>query len=181
MTQRGRLASNAAEIGYLNSEWLLELRREGIRLSVEAPAWTQCAPGAALARTELYGAPGDGRNLSISTFHVHLANGRSDPVGHGWFFTKDNKDYVPDEIVTDERIYFLLPRFDNDVLLAADPGLSWQSRKNVARRDPCPSGDMFHHPPVDRVTGVLLDYVDYAKLIAQKFPDKAGVFLSLGC
>ena len=58
------------------------------------------------------------------------------------------------------------------MLLAAKPGLSWQARKNAARRDPCPVADGFHHPPVDRLTGALLDYVDYADVVAQKFPTK---------
>ena len=169
---KGAFGVNAAEIGYLTGDWLLELRRAGIRLSAETPAWTQCFSGKELARTEIFGSPIAGRNLFESTFHIHVGSGQSDPAGHGWFFTKDGKDYAPDEIALDHRILFLLPHFDNDVLLAAKPGLSWQARKNAARRDPCPVADGFHHPPVDRLTGALLDYVDYADVVAQKFPTK---------
>jgi hypothetical protein len=166
----GAFGVNGAEIGYLTSDWLLKLRRAGIRLSVETSAWPQCSRGVELARAEFFGDPVAGRNLFQSIFHVEIADGRSDPAGHGWFFTKDRKDYAPDEIVLDHRILQLLPRFDNDVLLKASPKLSWQARKDMARRDPCPAADGFHNPSVDRLTGALRDYVDYMSVMAQKFP-----------
>jgi hypothetical protein len=169
---KGAFGVNAAEVGYLNSEWLLGLRRGGIRVSAEASAWTQCVEGKNLARTELFGRTEGERNAFESVFHIHTTNGRSDPLGHGWFFTKDERDYAPDEIVLDHRIDFLIPHFDFDALLAAHAGQSWQSIKDAARRDPCPAADKFHNPPVDRLTGAVLDYIDYANLIAQKFPDK---------
>jgi len=171
----GAFGINAAEIGYLTSDWLLELRRSGIRLSVETPAWTQCSSGLELARAELFGSLVDGRNIFQSNFRILDADGRSDPVGHGWFFTKDNKHYAPDELVLDHRMLSVLPSFDIDVLLAANPGSSWQARKDAARRDSCSAADSFHLTSVDRVTGVLVDYVDYARVMAQRFPERPAI------
>jgi len=162
----------AAEIGYLTSDWLLDLRRIGIGVSVETPAWTQCASGIELARADLFGSPVDGRNIFQSIFRIDDTIGRSDPFRSGWFFTRDGQDYAPDEIVLDHRILSLLPSFDNATLLTSSPGLSWQTRKDAARRDPCPRAESFHSPYVDRVEGVLLDYVDYARISAQKFPSR---------
>ena len=160
----------APEIGYLSSDWLLELRRQRVRVSVETPAWTQCASGNELARAELFGSPVDGRNIFQSTFQLHDMTGRSEPFQHGWFFTKDGRDYAPDEIVLDHRILTFLPNFDTATLLTPNPDLSWQARKDAARRDPCPAAETFDPPGVDRLTGVLRDYIDYARAMAQKFP-----------
>ena len=43
------------------------------------------------------------RNPFNSVFHIHTTNGRWIPLGHGWFFTKDERDYAPDEIAPDHR------------------------------------------------------------------------------
>jgi hypothetical protein len=172
---RGAFGINAAEIGYLESSWLLQLREMEIGLSAEVPAWTQCAPGKELAQLELFGAGSAAKDPFDSIFGIRSTQERSNPRGHGWFFTKDQKAYIPDEILLDHRIPFLLPRFDNEILLRANPSLSWQSRKDIARRDPCPSADRFHDPATDRVSGALIDYVDYAKTVANKFSHKPAI------
>jgi hypothetical protein len=167
----GSFGINAAEVGYLTADQLLGFRNAGIVISTEMPAWTQCFGGRVLGQAEFFGEPAGGQNLFQSVFHITTANGRPDPAGRGWFVTKDGQDYAPDEVVLDHRIPGLLPSFKGDALLASATGLTWEQRKARARTDPCPAADAFH-PPSDRLTGLIQDYLDYARVMARRFPDK---------
>jgi len=165
------LGINAAEVGFLTAAQLSQFRTAGLPVSSEMPAWTQCFSGSSLGRVEFFGDRIQDDNLFESVFHIGSAGGRSDPTGRGWFVTKDGQDYAPDEIVLDHRIPALLPSFKADILLAAGADLTWKERKAKARIDPCPAADTFHAPD-DRLTGLILDYLDYAEVMARKFPNK---------
>lgn len=167
----GSFGINAAEVGHLTADQLLLFRKAGIAISTEMPAWTQCFSGRVLGLAEFFGEPAQGQNLFQSIFHTTTEDGRFDPAVRGWFVTKDGQDYAPDEVVLDHRIPALLPTFRGDVLIASAPDLTWEQRKARARTDPCPAADEFH-PQSDRVTGLILDYLDYAQVTARRFPDK---------
>lgn len=159
------LEVNAAEIGFMQFEDIAALHRDGIGLSVDPPAWSQCKDGTALARAELFGEPVGNQNIFAETFRIGPDPARMDLVGHGWFFTKDGVDVEPDEIVLDHRIERLLPTYDIDKL--TDANMSWEDRKIAARRDPCPITKTTNS--ADRVERLISDYVAYARVMQERF------------
>jgi len=167
-TNHGALGIPAAEIGFMTSGTLARFRAEGLRVSVETPAFTQCLSGAQIADLELAGRSPPGRNLFQTIFHVAGESGRTDPTGKGWFVTRDGQSYTPDEVVLDERVPNLLASFDLDTLLRNAATQGWAARKAAARHDPCAAASAFH-PGVDRLTGLLGDYLAYHSALAARF------------
>jgi hypothetical protein len=57
--------------------------------------------------------------------------------------------------------------------------LAWADRKFEARKfhDPCPAADTFN-PDVDRITGLINDYVEYANAMKAHFPQDLAPRLS---
>lgn len=164
----GSFSIFAAEIGYLRSDTglLALLRRERIPVSVELPGFTQTLSGTELARFELYGDSIRGMNFFEQIFRIADSLPRCEPLGNGWFVTRDGQPFVPDEILFDERLPNLLPVIDPMVLATAPGG--WQQRLEAAR-SPLPgyapaSGD--YDQLLERL---YTDYVDFLRVARSKW------------
>lgn len=164
----GGFAAYAAELGNMAGTDLTRFRSAGLPMLVETPGMTQCLDGYALAALEFDGQSPAGANLFCATFGICApsATERRDPAGNGWFVSKEGRPYTPDVVIFDERIPNLLPRFapwdgaGNPLL--TDHSRSWADRKAAARFDSCPAADSFN-AGVDRMTGLMNDYVEYVR------------------
>lgn len=163
----GGFGTFAAELGYVSSGTLMNLRQAGVPVSVETPGMTQCLSGWALGNLELFGTSPPGQNLFASTFLIDGTQAdRIDPAGRGWFVNRDGNRYTPDEIIFDERMPNLLKRFSGAALF--DGTKTWAERKALSVSDPCPAADSFHFS-VNRITSLIADYVDYIRVARSRF------------
>lgn len=135
----GSFSLFAAEVGHMSSAngLIPLLKAKGIPISVELPGFTQCIDGTPLGQAELNGQPVNGMNIFSQIFVITNTTDRIDPNNRGWFVTKDTVNWVPDEILFDERQPNLLPQIDPDKL-ATTPG-TWDDRKTAAKiNNGCP-------------------------------------------
>lgn len=154
------------EMAYMTKAHIDEIRSRGLRIQVDEMQWTQCRDGFQAAHWELYGGKAGPQTLA----DMILAGNPAPYPGiyaNGFFKTIDGFDVIPDEIVLDERIPNLVPYLDINVL--ANPSGTWEERKARARRDPCPAAANFN-PGLSRIEGLMYDYVEYAKVMKQKWP-----------
>jgi hypothetical protein len=177
----GSFSIYAAEIGYITGATFQKFRAAGIPISIENPGMTQCMDGTDLGKLEFNGASPGGGNLFCTGFGIcGSPGGRRDPNGVGWFRSRDDLAFTPEEILTDERIPNLLQGFDVGVLL--DPAFqgTWEQRKARpgARTDGCFSAPYFN-PGVDRITGLINDYVEYATEMKMHFAPQIAPRLSV--
>lgn len=150
----------AAEIGHMTGATLQKFRAAGIPNSVEAPAFTQCYDGAALATLEFDGESPENANWFCSRFDI-CPEDSPNPLHVGWFRTEDNLPYAPEEIILDERIPNLVPFFDPEILKGPYNQVTWEQKKINARTETCLAASSFN-PGVPRITGLINDYVEYA-------------------
>jgi hypothetical protein len=167
----GSFSLFAAEIGHLSStKGLLPLlKAEHIPVSVEMPGFTQCLDGTLIGKAEIEGEAVNGtNNLFATVFGIMKPVDRTDPNGKGWFVTRDNKAFVPDEILFDERIPNLLPEFDPEVL-ARTQG-TWEQRKQAARKE---NGCAVSRQPYRQLLGALMqDYVKFLRVAKAHWGDR---------
>lgn len=131
----GSFSIFASEIGHMSQEsgLIAMLKNEGVSISVEMPGFTQEIDGNSLAEAELNGLRAGGAdNIFARIFRLEEPSGRPDPDGLGWFVTKDGRDFVPDEIIFDERVPNLCPEIDPAVLASAKG--AWEERKRAAKK-----------------------------------------------
>lgn len=162
----------AAEVGWMNQATLLQWRSAGVPMSTESPSFTQCADGQDLANLDFLGvSPPSPPDFFCSIFAIcSPTSGRNDPHGTGWFRTLDNLTYTPEEIVFDERMPNLLPTYDYATI--TDGSITnWAQRKVMALRDYCTYANTFNSG-VDRITGLIHDYVEYAQAMHTHWPNK---------
>ncbi|QGM46600.1 hypothetical protein [Methylocystis heyeri] len=168
IAEHGAFGLNAAEIGHMSSQTLARFRSKGLAISVETPAFTQCLSGRQLGELEFFGRSPPGPDLFRSIFKLSPeTDKRFDPKDKGWFYTRDGLSFTPDEIVLDERIPNLLPRFDLDELLQ-EPSAGWEARKSNALHDDCPGASQFHSGE-DRITGLIEDFLEYHAEMTKRF------------
>lgn len=154
------------EMAYMNKAQIDDIRGRGLRIQVDEMQWTQCRDGYEGAHWELFGGKAGNQTLA----DLILAGTPAPYVGiydQGFFRTKDGFDVVPDEVVLDERIPNLVPYLDIQAL--ANPAGTWEERKARARRDPCPAASSFN-PGRSRIEGLMYDYVEFAKVLQEKWP-----------
>lgn len=165
----------APEIGYMQGSTLQKFRNAGIPLNVEMPACGICLDGDALARAEFNGQAPYPNFWNDYFFENYYIGDRRHPSGVGWFRTRNDLPYTPDEVALDHRLDGLMQGFNISIIMDTsnpygiqDPAAEWQNRKNRARVDPCPGAASFN-PGVDRITGLVNDYVEYAKVMKAHF------------
>lgn len=167
----GSFSLFAAEIGYMSSRagLLPLLKAEHIPVSVEMPGFTQCLDGSLLGEAEINGKPVNGTKSMFETvFGIVHPTDRTDPSGKGWFVTRDNQPFLPDEILFDERIPNLLPEFNPD-LLAHTAG-TWEERKKAARKA---NGCAVSAQPYQQLRFTLMqDYVKFLKVAQARWGDR---------
>lgn len=171
----------ATEIGHMQGATLLKFRDAGLPVTADPPSFTQGYDGAALAHLDFDGTPPS----SNPDFWCNTLNfcgsitDRQDPRIAGWFRTRDGAQYTPDEIILDERMPNLVQYFDFDTIIGpSNPGETWEMKKNRARRDPWPDAANIN-PGVDRITGLINDYVEYANAMKLHFAPQSPPRLSL--
>ena len=163
----GGLGVYAPELAYTNRATIDGLRSRGLTIDADPPGWTQPIDGYALAEAELNGRSPAGQNIFCSNFGICSPTDRPDPNGRGWYVDSSGSPIHVDEISLDERLPGLLPHFTN--LDAISGSGSWEQRKSAARTDPCPQCDQFN-APADRMTGLINDYVEFARVMKAKWP-----------
>ena len=166
----GSFSIFASEIGHLSTKTgiLPLLREEGIPISVEMPGFTQCIDGPDLGNAELNGKAVNGRNIFSTVFGITNPQDRVDPDGKGWFVTKDRQDFIPDEILFDERQPNLCPEFDDNTLINTEG--TWEVRKKAARRTSCNLVASLEFD--DLLASLRQDYIDFLKIAKQKWGDR---------
>ena len=165
----GSFSVYAAEIGHLShTNGLLPLlKEEGIPLSVEMPGFTQCIRGKLLGEAELNGKPVNGANIFSTIFRITDPVDRTDPLGNGWFVSKDRTPVIPDEILFDERFPNLCPVFDPNILAGTNG--TWEERRTAANTFRCAvSIDDYNA----HLAALMQDYVDFLKVAKEKWGDK---------
>jgi hypothetical protein len=166
----------ASEIGHMQGATLLKFRAAGIPVGVETPGLTQSLDGSDLGKLDFDGISPSGQNWFCSIFTIcGTPPDRRNPNGAGWFRTRDDLPYTPDEILMDERLPNLLPSYDLATIF--NDSIPWEQRKAQAYRDSCPSCAGFN-PGVDRVTGLINDYVEYAREMKLHFAPQPAPRLS---
>ena len=162
----GGLGIYSAELAFMSPATVSGIRSRGLTINIDPPGWTQPIDGTIMADVELNGRSPPGQNIFCSNFLICSPTDRPDPNGRGWFVDATGAPVHVDEITLDERLPGLLPDYSNlDVL--AGPG-TWEQRKAAARVDQCPQCDQFN-APVDRVTGLINDYVEFARVMKAKW------------
>jgi hypothetical protein len=144
---RGGIGIYAPEIQNTSEATLTAFRAKGLLIAVEAPGMTQCADGYAVADAEL-----DGASNEVTQLFDGMPGRSYQLEKNGWFKTREGKPFTPDEIILDERYFALLP------FLSHTPP------------DRCPNFASFN-PGLDRVSGLINDYAEYAIKVRAKWPN----------
>ena len=165
----GAFSIFAAEVGHLSTKTgiLPLLKAEGIPISVEMPGFTQCIDGPDLGNAELNGKAVNGQNIFSTVFGITNPSDRTDPDGKGWFVTKDRQDFIPDEILFDERQPNLCPEFDENTLINTQG--TWEVRKKAARRTNCNLVASLEFD--DLLASLRQDYIDFLRIAKEKWGD----------
>lgn len=153
------------ELAFMKKAELDEIRNRGMRIQIDEMMWTQCMDGVAAAQLELHGGRANGMSLKDVIYGSKPA--RAGIYDQGFFVTEDGQDFAPDEIVLDERYPNL--GYVMDAVKISDPSGTWEERKSRARIDRCPAANAFNSG-VDRELGMILDYVEYSRVLRQKWP-----------
>lgn len=133
----GSFSIFASELGHMSQESglipLLKKDGVGVPISVEISGFAQEIDGKSLAEAELNGLRAGGTdNIFARIFRLEKTSGRPDPDGLGWFVAKEGKDFIPDEIIFDERVPNLCPEMGPAVLASAKG--PWEERKRLAKK-----------------------------------------------
>jgi inosine-uridine nucleoside N-ribohydrolase len=161
---RGAFGMNAAEISHVSDRTLRAFLQAGLGLSAEDPTFTQCRDGKELGELSLFG---QHAQLFCSIFMI-CPPGRMGASGIGWYQSSSSTSVAPDELTFDERMPNLIPRPIHLEQLWNDSLPDWKARKAAAFVDGCPTAASFN-PGVDRVTGLIHDYVEFIDVATDRF------------